>query len=81
MTEQEMEEFLMYMATHQDDIVRAARRAKRSRKKLVIRFGTWVAFVTLCGGAGYLLHIELAYKGFEFIGAALTDQLLLRIWE
>lgn len=81
MSEEEMQALLKFFHDHHDEIFEEAKRAEFSRRKLVLRVGTFVLVIGICSTAMYFTHYEGVLKGLEFIGAAVTDRVLFGMWE
>jgi hypothetical protein len=80
MDEAEMKDLCQYMVEHQEEMMRDYRKQHTSKKLLLVRVTVAIGVAGIAGGAGYILHIELMYKGVEFVAAGFFDKLFAVLW-
>lgn len=81
MNDKEKMELLKFLHDHHDEIFEEAKKCERSKRRLILRVGTFVVVIGACSSAMYFTHYEGILKGLEFVGAAVTDRLMFGIWE
>jgi hypothetical protein len=80
MTETDLAELArMVKQLNEDERLHAHRRPMKQR--ILFRVSLCTVFVGGCWVLGYVLKLELATKGFEFLGAALVDKFIVSLGE
>lgn len=84
MEDQELKVLMQFFRDHHDELfgeVRGHQHRPSSRRRVVLRVGTFVVVFGVCATATYFIHYEGVLKGLEFVGAAVADKLIFGLGE